>query len=77
MRLAVAWGLGLVIGWGWFLAGGAECDRADCGWFQALLYNTWPLGFVLMIVSFCGLVVATIRRVLSWHRDRGETASNH
>ncbi len=70
MSLAAASAVGFVIGYGWFLTGGAECDRADCGWLAELFYETWFVGFVLLIAAGCGLIVAAIRGMVRWHRLR-------
>ncbi len=61
MRLAAASTVAFVIGYGWFPTGGAECDRADCGWLQDLFYEMSFVGFVLLIAAVCGLIVAAIR----------------
>lgn len=70
MRLAIASTVAFVIGYGWFLAGGAECDRADCGWLAELFYETLFVGSVLLIAAVCGLAVAAIRGMFRWHRLR-------
>jgi hypothetical protein len=70
MRLAAASTVGFVIGYGWFLTGGAECDRADCGSLQELFYETWFVGFALLVAAVCGLIVAAIRGLVLWQRRR-------
>ncbi len=70
MRLAAASTVAFVIGYGWFLTGGAECDRADCGWLAELFYETSFVGFVLLVAAVCGLIVAAIRGTVRWHRLR-------
>ena len=65
---------GLALGVAWSLAGLGECDRADCGWLQELLFSWVVLGIGLVLVSLCGLIGASIMAVVHRRQQPGEAA---